>query len=200
MYRSNTLLAGLLAVGLLAGSAGTALGHDYQEQSGMHYGYGMGQGMMMGPGREHDGGMRPGTGMHEGAGMRHGPGYGQGMSYGMHHDYGMHHRMHPGVQPGMHSGMQPGCGMMMGPAAGGGVGPGMIYGWPDGQGQKVSIEEARGWLERRLARHGNPRLKLGEVREADDGTLVAEIVTRDGSLVQKLAIDRRSGSLRQLDD
>jgi hypothetical protein len=38
------------------------------------------------------------------------------------------------------------------------------------------------------------------VTEADDGSLVAEIVTRDGSLVQKLAIDRRSGALRQLDD
>jgi N-acyl-L-homoserine lactone synthetase len=55
-------------------------------------------------------------------------------------------------------------------------------------------------MERRLARHGNPRLKLGEVREADEDTIVAEIVTLDGSLVQKLAIERRSGVLRQLDD
>ena len=87
---------------------------------------------------------------------------------------------------------------MMGPGAG--VGPGVIYGWPAGEGQDVTVEDARGWLERMLTRHGNPRLKLGEVRQADENTIVAEIVTRDGSLVQKLAIDRRSGALGQLDD
>ena len=213
MYRSKAWLAGLLAAGLLAGVAGTALGHDPQAQSGMHYGYGMGQGMMAGPGMGHDGGMRPGAGMREGSGMHHGPGYGQGTAYGMHHGQGMHHQMHPGMHPRMHPGMQPrmqpGCGMRMGPGAGmgtgmgrgAGMGPGMIYGWPaDGRGQEISVEDARGWLERKLAWHGNPRLKLGEVREIDDGKLLAEIVTRDGSLVQKLAIDRRSGALRQLDD
>ena len=107
-----------------------------------------------------------------------------------------HHGMHQVPQPGMH----PGSGMMAGPGTGTGMGPGLIYGWPAGGEQKLSVEDARGWLERRLAWHGNPRLKLGEVREADEDTIIAEILTRDGSLVQKLAIDRRRGILRQLDD
>jgi hypothetical protein len=192
MYSSKAWLAGLLAAGLLAGVAGPALGHGPQERSGMHEGYGMGQDLMMGPGMGHGGTMRPG--MHGRPG--YGSGCGQGMSYGMHHgmSYGMHHGhgMHQPMDPAKH----PGYGMTMGPGAG--VGPGMIYGWPAGGGTNISVEDARGWLERRLAWHGNPRLKL--VTEADDGSLVAEIVTRDGSLVQKLAIDRRSGALRQLDD
>ncbi len=37
---------------------------------------------------------------------------------------------------------------------------------------------------------------MGAITEADEDTVVAEIVTQDGSLVQKLAIDRRSGVLR----
>jgi hypothetical protein len=212
MYRSKAWLTGLLAAGLLAGFAGTALGYDTQQQSGMRYGYGMGQHMMMGPGMDRDGGMHPG--------MPPGPGYGQGMSYGMHYQRGMHHGMHPGMhdgrgygqgmsygmhhQRGMHQaqrpGMHPGYGIMMGSGTGKGMGPGLIYGWPAGGEQDLSVEDARGWLDRRLAWHGNPRLKLGEVREVDEDTIVAEIVTRDGSLVQKLAIDRRSGVLRQLDD
>jgi len=96
--------------------------------------------------------------------------------------------------------MHSGHAMMMGPGTDRGMGPGLIYGWPAGESQDVSVEDARGWLEQILTRHGNPRLKLGEVREVDGDTIVAEIVTRDGSLVQKLAIDRRSGVLRQLDD
>ncbi len=39
---------------------------------------------------------------------------------------------------------------------------------------------------------------MGAITESDEDTVVAEIVTQDGSLVQKLAIDRRSGVLRQL--
>ncbi len=39
---------------------------------------------------------------------------------------------------------------------------------------------------------------MGAITEADEDTVVAEIVTQDGSLVQKFAIDRRSGVMRQL--
>ena len=99
----------------------------------------------------------------------HGTGRGHGMpsGHGMSHGHGMHHDMKMG----------PGAGQ------GKGLGPRMLYGWPSGETQDLSVEGARGWLERKLDWHGNPRLKLGEVVAADDDTITAEIVTRDGSLV-----------------
>jgi hypothetical protein len=175
MYRAKTLLVGLAAAGLLLGATTIALGHGMQGQdripSGGH-GMGQGQGMIMDPG------------MHYGYGMGHGMGHGMPSGRGIHPGHGMHH------------------GMKMDPDAGqgGGLGPRMLYGWPGGETQDLSVEGARGWLERKLDWHGNPRLKLGEVVAADDDTITAEIVTKDGSLVQKLAIDRHSGFMRQIDD
>jgi hypothetical protein len=76
-----------------------------------------------------------------------------------------------------------------------GVGPGLLYGVPP---QEVSAERVRAMLEGLLAWHGNPRLELGEVQE-EDGTVTAEIVTVDGSLVQRLAVDRDTGTFRRID-
>jgi hypothetical protein len=45
---------------------------------------------------------------------------------------------------------------------------------------------------------GNPRLKLGEISTAADGSITGEIVTVDGSLVQKLAFNRYPGLVRQI--
>ena len=42
----------------------------------------------------------------------------------------------------------------------------------------------------------NPNLKLGSVEASDEDTVVAEIVTQEGSLVQTLAVDRHSGMMR----
>ncbi len=39
---------------------------------------------------------------------------------------------------------------------------------------------------------------MGAITEAGEDTVVAEIVTQDGSLVQKLAVDWRSGVMRLL--
>ncbi len=197
MYRSKTLVAGLLAAGLVMGATAAAFGHGMQGQGqmpgggpgmgqghgqGQGQGHGQGQGMRMDPGMHYGNGM--GQGMMMGPGMGRGHGQGQGMMMG----------------PGMGRGHGQGQGMMMGPGTGRGMGPGLVYGWPAAGEQDLSVEDARGWLERKLAWHGNPRLKLGEVLEVDEDTIVAEIVTKDGSLVQKFAIDRRSGVLRQLDD
>jgi hypothetical protein len=187
MYRAKTLWAGLTAAGLVLGLATVALGHGVQGQdripSGGH-GMGHGQGMIMDPGREY--GYRMGHGMMEGPGTHHGHGMWHGMTSG--------YEMHPGH--GMHQGMKmdPGVGQDRG------LGPRMLYGWPGVEAQDVSVARARVWLERKLDWHGNPRLKLGEVVAADDDTITAEIVTREGSLVQKLAIDRHSGIMRQIDD
>jgi len=54
-------------------------------------------------------------------------------------------------------------------------------------------------LEGVLAWHGNPRLKLGTIEEQNDDTIVAEILTVDDSLVQRLAIDRATGKIRRVD-
>lgn len=43
-----------------------------------------------------------------------------------------------------------------------------------------------------------PRLTLREIAEAPDDSITAEIVTTDGSLVQKLAFNRYPGLVRQL--
>ncbi len=65
--------------------------------------------------------------------------------------------------------------------------------------QDLTTDDVRHFFEHRLERHGNKRLKLGEVTEADDDTIVAEITTVDGSLVQRLEVDRHSGQMKQVD-
>jgi hypothetical protein len=99
---------------------------------------------------------------------------------------------------GMDEGMMcPMMQMMMG--AGGGMGgPGMHLGLPRGSQEEMTPERVRTFVEEHLTRQGNPRLKLGEVATAVDGSITAEIVTVDGSLVQKLAFNRYPGLVRQI--
>jgi hypothetical protein len=77
-----------------------------------------------------------------------------------------------------------------------GVGPALLYGPPA---EGITVERARAMLEGVLAWHGNPRLKLGTVEEQNEETIVAEILTVDDSLVQRLAIDRATGTFRRID-
>jgi hypothetical protein len=85
-----------------------------------------------------------------------------------------------------------------------GMGPGMMgYGTcPYRQGQPLakdlSTDEVKHMLENRLEWQGNDRLKIGKVEEKDKDTIVADIVTVDGSLVQRLAVDRHTGWIRPL--
>ena len=58
----------------------------------------------------------------------------------------------------------------------------------------LSVEDVRGYLDWRLERLGNKRLKVGDVK-ADKGTIVADVVTVDNSLVQRLKIDRSTGAI-----
>jgi hypothetical protein len=95
---------------------------------------------------------------------------------------------------------------------GGMMGPGMMgQGYP-GRGQMgpgyqgrgfmipmardLNVDEVRHMLEHRLAWQGNANLKLGEVEEADDDTITAEILTQDGSLVQRFEFDRHTGQMK----
>lgn len=77
---------------------------------------------------------------------------------------------------------------------------GMLYGIPTGAQEQMTPERVRDLLEQRLARHGNPRLKLGEIATSADGSITAAIVTVDGSLVQKLSFNRYPGWFRQITD
>lgn len=91
-----------------------------------------------------------------------------------------------GAAPGM-MGQGMGPGMM-----GQGMGPGPMMTLP----QDLSVENVRHMLEHRLARQGNPNLKLGEVEENDEDTIEAEIVTQHGLLVQRWEMDRHTGWMR----
>jgi hypothetical protein len=133
-----------------------------------------------------------------------------GMMHGMMENMmrGMAEGLARGLVEGMASvhGMEPEMGPSMGMAPRGmrqhgmmrsrGVGPMLLYGPPA---EGITVERARAMLEGALAWHGNPRLKLGTVEEQDEDTIVAEILTVDDSLVQRLAIDRATGEIRRVD-
>lgn len=106
------------------------------------------------------------------------------------------------------SGMMGMDGMPMGPMMRGGMyrhmdghglGPDVLYGMPHGAPREMTPARVETFLSHLLARHGNPRLELGEITEGDDGSIIAEIVTVDGSLVQRLAFNRFPGLFRQID-
>jgi hypothetical protein len=59
----------------------------------------------------------------------------------------------------------------------------------------LSTADVRHFLEHRLESHGNPRLAVGEVTEAGEDAITADIVTADGSLVERLSVDRHSGAI-----
>ena len=74
----------------------------------------------------------------------------------------------------------------------------ILFGTPLGTPEEMTEDRVRALLERQLSNLGNPRLKLGEIGTASDGSITAEIVTVDGSLVQKLAFNRYPGLVRQI--
>lgn len=148
-------------------------------------------------------------------------GYGPGMmgSGMMGHMMGQG-MMGPGMMgPGMMMGQGcwgPGCGMMgpgmMGPGMmggyyGQGYGPGMMQGYGQGYGPgmmgpgaygrqgnlNLSTDDVKNYLERWIAVQGNPRLKVGDVKEKDADTIEADVVTKDNSLVQRFIVNRHTG-------
>jgi len=58
--------------------------------------------------------------------------------------------------------------------------------------EPLTVESVTKMMERRLDRWDNDRLKLGQVIE-QDGKIVAEIVTVDNSLVEKLEFAKDGG-------
>jgi hypothetical protein len=58
----------------------------------------------------------------------------------------------------------------------------------------LSIDDVRGYLASQLEGLNNKRLKVGDIK-SDDGTITADIVTVDNSLVQRLKVDRHTGAI-----
>jgi hypothetical protein len=126
--------------------------------------------------------------------------YGYGPGWGMTGGYGPGWMMDRGYGPGMMGGgYGPGWmhgygpGYMMGPGYGGGNGPGMMYGYgPGNEGDlNLSTDQVKRYLHQMIR---NPNLTVGEVKEKDADTIVADIVTKQGnSLVQKLDFNRHNG-------
>jgi hypothetical protein len=142
------------------------------------------QGQGMGPGM-----MRGQQGMMHGQAMMHGQ---QGMMRGQ----GMHRGQ--GMMRGGQQGMMQNCPYNQ---------QGMQQGWGRGQygpqggqqqqpAQPLQADQARQLAENYVA--GNPNLKVGEVTENDEqGAFAATIVTQDGSLVEKVLIDKQTGWMKR---
>ncbi len=64
---------------------------------------------------------------------------------------------------------------------------------------KLSIEDVKGKFEQWIAVRGNPRLKVGEIKEKDVDTIQVDIVTKDNSLVEQFLVNRHTGSYRPAD-
>jgi hypothetical protein len=161
----------------------------------------MGPGMMQPEGSERESmpeGMMP-QGM-MGPEMMHGMmegmmrGTAEGLARGLVEGMAAVHGMEPEIGPS--EGMGPGGMRQPGMMRSRDMGPALLYGPPA---EGITVERARAMLEGVLAWHGNPRLKLGTVEEQNDNTILAEILTVDDSLVQRLAIDRATGTFRGID-
>jgi hypothetical protein len=102
--------------------------------------------------------------------------------------------MGSGMMEGMGSSMMQGMGsgMMQGGAS---SGMGALFGSRVRPLMNLSVEDVRGYLSSRLERLNNKRLKIGELK-SDDGTITADIVTVDNSLVQRLKVDRHTGAIQ----
>ena len=102
---------------------------------------------------------------------------------------------------GMMGGGYGGCGMMGGPGMMGGYGPGPMMGYGPGYygnqpNLNLTVDNVKNYLGRMVAVQGNTRLKVGDVKEKDADTIIADIVTKENSLVQRFNVDRHTGFYR----
>jgi hypothetical protein len=71
------------------------------------------------------------------------------------------------------------------------------YGGYEKRQRQMQEREAREIIENQIRSTRNPNLKVGKIEDMGP-TFNAEIVTKDGSLVDKVAVDKNSGSMRSL--
>ena len=115
--------------------------------------------------------------------------------------HSMMHGGEGGMMCPMMGGMMQGGQNMMGSGM---MGPEMMRGGTGGMdalfGSRVvptmnlSEGDVRGYLTAQLDRLGNKRLKIGDIK-VDGGSITAEIVTADNSLVQRMKVDRSTGNI-----
>ncbi len=154
-----------------------------------------------------------GYGMHNG--MR-GPGYqgNGGWSYCPYCGRPLQGRGGYGMAPGYdyrgRGGYPMGPGMMGPGYEGRGMGPGMMgpgYGRPyDYRGdrpygqfrqQPLKKEDAKNLVADMLKQSRNPNLKVGDVKD-DKGVFIVDILTKNGSLVDKIQVDKETGLMRSI--
>lgn len=114
----------------------------------------------------------------------------------------------PGTAPGRAT-HGTACGLQAAPGADQGAALALALGMGMGNGpavsvpgvavdRKLTVESVKRVLSARLAIGGNPRLRLGEVRERDSESILAEIVTVDKALVDRFVVDRKSGRFTRI--
>ncbi|MGA7876217.1 MAG: hypothetical protein WCA08_11180 [Desulfoferrobacter sp.] len=74
-------------------------------------------------------------------------------------------------------------------------GRGMMASYAPQPGKQITQEQAKRLLEDYLQATGNPNLKLGNISN-NDGFYEAEVVTKDGSLVDKIQVNKDTGWFR----
>jgi len=102
--------------------------------------------------------------------------------------------MGQGMGPGMMQGM--GSGMMM-PHKGAMHGRGVHRGLRITP--VVSVQDVRYFLERHIAAHELQHLEVGDVERADPDTIIADLVTKEGSLALRLHVDRQTGVIEEIE-
>lgn len=96
-----------------------------------------------------------------------------------------------------------GPGMMYGYPGGysGMMGPGIMYGYPRADNQSeplnLSVSDVRTHFAHMLDVQGNRHVKVGTVVEKGANKIAVDIVTTDGSLVQRFEVDRDTGLVRR---
>jgi hypothetical protein len=168
MKSRNVLIALGVAAALAAGVG------VYSYTASAQGGPGWGPGWMMGGGG-------PGGGPCGAFGQDGGPGPGPGYGPGYH-------------MRGWGGGYGPGMMRGYGPGYGPGYGRGDVQ---NNQALNLTTDDVKTRIEHWLTWRGNPRLKVGEVKEKDADTITADIVTKDNSLVQRFIVDRHTGAFRQ---
>jgi hypothetical protein len=181
MTTTRTSGATALAVALLLGAAPVAVAQSATED--LHH-------PETGPQAEQSRPMTPGSGPAQGM-MMMDPQIMQEMMRQM-MAQGM---MGQGMGPGM---MQQMPGMMGQGLTGRMPGHGALGGWRVTPVLHLGVEDVQHSLEHFIEVHELQHLKVGEVRETDDDTITADIVTQEGSLALQLEVDRHTGLVRRV--
>ena len=116
------------------------------------------------------------------------PAFAQGPGYGM--GWGDRNGDCPRFDKSSSQTMTPGQGRGYGMR---GMGMGQGMGWMMRGDLNLTAEKVKDIFEGRIAMHGNDNITVGDVKASDDGNFTVTIVTKDGSLVQTLTVDKDTG-------